>query len=32
VLKSARTLMKSKDYTQALREMREFKDQVRKAQ
>jgi hypothetical protein len=31
-LKSARTLMKSKDYPQALREMREFKDQVRRAQ
>ncbi|HUU07357.1 MAG TPA: zinc ribbon domain-containing protein [Thermoplasmata archaeon] len=32
VLKSARTMMKSKDYPQALKEMREFKDQVRKAQ
>ena len=32
VLKSARTLMKSKDYPQALKEMREFKDMVRKAQ
>lgn len=32
VLKSARSLMKSKDYAQALKEMREFKDQVRKAQ
>ncbi len=32
VLKSARTLMKSKDYQQAVKEMREFKEQVRKAQ
>ena len=32
VLKSARTLMKSKDYQQALREMRDFKEQVRRAQ
>jgi len=32
VLKSARTMMKSKDYPQALREIREFKEQVRKAQ
>jgi len=32
VLKSARSMMKSKDYPQALREIREFKEQVRKAQ
>ncbi|HIH01741.1 TPA: hypothetical protein HA259_06685 [Thermoplasmata archaeon] len=32
VLKSARTLMKSKDYQQALKEMRDFKELVRKAQ
>ncbi|UCE46035.1 MAG: hypothetical protein JSU93_04005 [Methanobacteriota archaeon] len=31
VLKSARTLMKSKDYQQALKEMREFKAQLEKA-
>jgi hypothetical protein len=31
VLKSARSLMKAKDYPQALREMREFKEQVRRA-
>ena len=31
VLKSARTLMKSKDYQQALKEMREFKQQLEKA-
>ena len=32
VLKSARTLMKSKDYQQALKELRDFKEQVRRAQ
>ena len=32
VLKSARTLMKSKDYQQALRELRDFKEQVKRAQ
>ena len=31
VLKSARTLMKAKDYQQALKEMREFKQQLEKA-
>ena len=31
VLKSARTLMKAKDYQQALKEMREFKEQLEKA-
>jgi DNA-directed RNA polymerase subunit RPC12/RpoP len=31
VLKSARTLMLSKDYAQALKELREFKEQVKKA-
>ncbi|HUV60971.1 MAG TPA: hypothetical protein VMW71_02235 [Thermoplasmata archaeon] len=31
VLKSARTLMKAKDYQQALKEMREFKEQMDKA-
>lgn len=32
VLKSARTMMKSKDFPQALKEMREFKNMVKKAQ
>ena len=32
VLKSARTLMLSKDYAQALKELREFKEQVKKAE
>lgn len=31
VLKSARTLMLSKDYAQALKELREFKEQIKKA-
>ncbi|MGD9963095.1 MAG: hypothetical protein AB7S97_04260, partial [Thermoplasmata archaeon] len=30
ILKSVRTLMKAGDYSQALREMKEFKDQIRK--
>lgn len=32
ILKSARTLMLSKDYAQALKELREFKEQVKKAE
>ncbi|UCE91981.1 MAG: zinc ribbon domain-containing protein [Methanobacteriota archaeon] len=32
VLKSARTLMLSKDYAQALKELREFKEHIRKAE